>query len=143
MMNDLVSLVVRHAAIIRIHAHIGSVPEPRPRPLEVLPSTTSAGSCLRRSVASQLRLRSPASLKESEMMRLGKQYRVVREVCPCNLALWLSLALLLFGLAIPGSFQCRRDQLRKVSRMRVSGRAKLCGAAAASACAVTEGTMAG
>jgi hypothetical protein len=34
-------------------------------------------------------------------------------VSPCNLALWSRLALLPFGVAIPGLFQCRRDQLRK------------------------------
>src|SRR6478736_4659581 len=91
-MSDLVSLVVRHAAIIRIDAaHRLSVrtaaaaPWVRPFPPRLPPGVAS-----RHSVASQLRLRSPASLTESEMMRLGKQYRVVREVGPCNLALWLS-----------------------------------------------------
>ena len=94
LMSDLVSLVVGRAAIIRIDAAYrlsvrtaAASPWVRPFPPRLPPGVAS-----RRSVASQLRLRSPASLKETEMMRLGKQYRVVREVSPCNLALWLSLA---------------------------------------------------
>ena len=51
--------------------------------------------------------------QKSEMLRLGKQYRVVREASPCDFALWLKLALLLFGLANPGLFRSRRDRLRK------------------------------